>query len=106
MWYMCVLAFWLMYAMFYGMWWCCKKIVQGIARAIGKGAGAAKMAAGTRDDAVERLQANTYANATVTYEPEAPESVAPAQSLNFCPKCGAELIAGNSFCTKCGNKIS
>lgn len=28
LWYGTIAAFWLIYAMFYGMWWCCKKLFQ------------------------------------------------------------------------------
>jgi hypothetical protein len=29
-WYMMVLCFWMVYAMFYGMYWCIKKLIQAI----------------------------------------------------------------------------
>lgn len=26
-------------------------------------------------------------------------------NLSICPKCGATIVEGNKFCTKCGTKI-
>lgn len=27
-----------------------------------------------------------------------------ADNVKYCPTCGAEIISGNKFCTKCGSE--
>lgn len=92
MWYGMVLAFWLMYAMFYGAFWVCKKIVQLVFKS-GKVA----------KEVIEENQ-----QAKQTYEPivdSTAEEITETPSKRFCPNCGAELNDANLFCIKCGNKI-
>lgn len=95
MWYMMVLCFWLMYAMFYGMWWCCKKIVKAIAGAITAGKN-------TKSNYFEPVANASYIQPMVKTENYTSEVISVARS---CPNCGAEIKEGNSFCIKCGTEV-
>ena len=35
-----------------------------------------------------------------------PQGLAASDMANFCPKCGATVAAGASFCTDCGNRLA
>lgn len=95
MWYMMVLAFWLMYAMCYGIWWCCKKLVQGIVRAI-----ESKRKAQFEGGA-DSLSSNYVQPKSV------PEEITSEKALvsKYCPNCGEIIKEGNTFCIKCGTQI-
>lgn len=95
MWYMMVLTFWLMYAMFYGMWWCCKKLFQAISGAIKAGKAA-------KSNYVDAPASNNYVKPQITAE-----DITSGRALTpkYCPNCGEEIKEGNAFCIKCGTEV-
>ncbi len=101
MWYMILFSFWLCYAMLYGMWWCGKKLVQMLMRAMGKD---------TKSAALEyaepqRLQDNNLQNES-TVNTSGPKQIqSNGYKARFCSACGAELREGDVFCAKCGNRL-
>ena len=38
-------------------------------------------------------------------QPVTPQPASTPAGAGFCENCGAPLVAGNKFCTKCGNKV-
>ena len=91
MWYSCVISFWLLYAMGYGIWWCCRKIVQGIVR-VNRGAQHINIA-------------NQHAPSTKITKEAATYPVGSIHNAKYCSNCGAALKAGNAFCIMCGVPI-
>lgn len=92
MWYALVLTFWMMYAMCYGTFWLCKKLVQLVFKS-GK-------------VAKEVIEENQQVNQT--YEQivdSTAEDISEMSAKKFCSNCGSELNEANLFCVKCGNKI-
>lgn len=94
-WYMMVLSFWLMYATFYGFFWCCKKLFQvtvGIIKSC-------ISAISNRSDSKNTL--NRVQPQIITEETTSGEALVP----KYCSNCGERLKAGASFCVKCGKQI-
>lgn len=93
-WYVMLLGFWLTYAFFYGMWWCCKKIWGVIARLFRSARNAEYRYVDNRviDSASFKTDENL---ATGNIEMKA----------KYCTNCGSEVAEGNLYCVNCGTKI-
>ena len=95
MWYMCVFILWLVYAMLYGMWWCCKKIIQGVVGLI-RVIGSIKASNSNSNS----IHSSSIYEKAVTMDPKENK-----QSRKYCSNCGAEIKDGNAFCSECGTKV-
>ena len=98
--YMVIASFWMIYAVFYGMWWCIKKLVFGIAKLFKK------------DNPNNVTPMNDYTQSYQTNSDTADYSETvdtlqfkPGESVWFCSKCGTQNGSSNTFCSKCGNKL-
>lgn len=88
MWYGVILAFWLMYAMFYGIYWCFKHLFK-----VGVKAG-------------KVINEETKKSGETSDKPSNIATDSLERSENICPSCGNKLSVGNIFCTKCGYRIN
>ncbi len=98
--YMVIASFWMIYAVFYGIWWCIKKLVFGIVKLFKK------------DNPNNVTPVSDYTQSYQTNSDTADNSetvdtlqVKPGESIWFCSKCGTQNGSSNNFCSKCGNKM-
>ena len=85
--YTIVAAAWVMYAVCYGIWWCCKKAFQGIVTIIRK----------KRAVSADNIYAQIPNDNSVHQ--------APTTTIKFCPHCGNAVNSGDTFCSKCGHRV-
>ena len=89
-WSLFVLMFWLYYALFYGIWWCCKKIVQSINKYC-------------------RRTKSSHSNPSLSLlKTEVKDERIPVRDNHvkkYCPYCGADVKEGSAFCISCGMSL-